>query len=374
VYAYRSAGRFGLALLLAVAGCQRSSVEKREGPHPVPVTVAEVVVASVPREIPAVGIVEASSTVEVVPQVTGVIEAVHFAEGDFVEAGALLFSIDTRPYSATLAVARADAQRNAALLEQARAEAARAEALHREGLTSAQELQRLQADAHALEATRSADRARIEGARLDVQYATVRAPVAGRTGALLKKAGNLVRANDPNPLVVIRALSPVYVRFPVSEQRLGEVRAGLDSGQLAVRATPRGAADTCNGTVSFLDNSVDPSTGTIALKAIFDNRDQRLWPGQFVDVVLELGRDERAVVAPEAAVQRGQEGSYVYALDGEARVSYRRVEVARTLGARAVIASGLEVGERVVTDGQIRLKDGATVTVQSTPTAQQEAR
>jgi multidrug efflux system membrane fusion protein len=332
--------------------------------------VALVTTASVPEELATIGVVEASTSVEIVPQVTGVLERVWFEEGAVVQAGDTLFTIDTGPYNATLAVARAEQQRNQVLLERARAEVARARALEAEGLLSAQERAVLEADAAALEATVAAGKGRTEGARINVSFTTIKAPMAGRTGLLTKKPGSLVRENDPTPLVVIRSMAPAYVRFQVPETKLGEVRARQAKEPLVVRATARGAdRKTALGVVQFLDNTVDVTTGTIALKAIFENRDEELWPGEFVDVVLQLGVSEGVTVAPEAAVEEGQEGSYVYVVGDDDRAHYRKIEVTRTTPTLAVIAGGLAPGERVVVDGQVRIADGVEVKVVPVPTA-----
>lgn len=350
--------------LALVASCKKAADDDsgRKG-GPVAVVVGEVVQKDLPLEVRALGTVEPVSTVEVVPQVSGLIMEVHFKEGDFVKAGAPLFTIDTRPYSSTLAAAQAQLARNKALFEQAQAEAQRYENLHREGLASAQDLARARAQASSLSATLEENKAQIRSASLNVQFSQIRSPIEGRTGSLLVHAGNVVRANESGALVVIRTLSPAYVRFAVPQEHLPKIRQRFAQGDLQVRATPRGAgAKTVLGQVTFLENTVDPATGTLSLKALFKNEDQELWPGAFVDVVLELDVDRAAVVAPEAAIQTGQEGTFAYVVEQDEAV-LREVQVKRTTATEAIVEKGLSPGERVVVDGHIRLKDGSKVSI-----------
>jgi multidrug efflux system membrane fusion protein len=329
----------------------------------VPVSVAKVSVEDVPFEITAFGLVEASSTVDVVPQVTGLVTSVHFREGDYVEKGALLFSVDTRPYSASLAAAQAELQRNRALAEQAKVEASRTEKLASEGIASAQELARAQAQAESTAANVKVGQAALASAGLNVAFTRVTSPISGRTGSLLIHAGNVVRAGETAPMVVIRSLSPVQVRFAVPEEYLARIRERMKSGALGVKVTPKGQkGPVIEGPVTFLENSVDTATGTLSLKATFANENQELWPGEAVDVTLVLDVDKRVVVAPESAVQEGQEGEYAFVVEG-GKARLRRVEVQRTTPTLALVRSGLRPGEEVVTDGQVRLRDGIAVAV-----------
>jgi membrane fusion protein, multidrug efflux system len=352
------------AALLALA-CGRDAKQSDKQARPVPVAVATVTEEDVPLELAAFGVVESSSTVDVVPQVTGVVTQVHFKEGDFVEKGALLFSIDTRPYSASLAAAQAELERNQALAEQAKVAASRAERLANEGLTSAQELDRARADAESSAANVKVGRAALASAGLNVSFTRVTSPLSGRTGGLLVHAGNVVRAGETQPLVVIRSLSPVQVRFAVPEEYLAKVRERMAAGVLGVKVTPKGeTGPVVEGPVTFLENTVDIATGTLSLKATFANEKTELWPGEAVDVVLVLDTDRRAVVAPEAAIAEGQEGKHAFVVEG-GKAKLRRVELVRTTPKLALVRSGLRPGDVVVTDGQIRLRDGTAVTVKA---------
>lgn len=356
-----------LAALLAFggAGCESSSkAAEKGGRGAVPVQVAEAKLADVPIEVSAFGSVEASQTVDVVSQVTGLVTQVHFKEGDFVKKGDLLFTIDTRPYRASLAVAQAELQRNEALAEQARTEADRTMRLEREGLATQQQLAKAEADRASSAATVEVGRAQIQSANLNVAFARITSPIEGRTGSVLVHAGNVVHANATEQLVVIRSLSPVRVRFAVPQELLPALRDRLGKEPLRVRATPRGeGAKTVEGPLTFFENTVDPSTGTLTLKATFANAGLELWPGAAVDVVLGLGVDKQAVVVPEAAVQRGQAGTYVFVVDKDSKALLRQVEVKRFTKTDALIRSGLTNGERVAVDGQVRLKDGAKVSI-----------
>jgi multidrug efflux system membrane fusion protein len=352
-----------LTALFAVAGCGKDDAGSRKQAGPVPVTVEKVVQEDVPLEIAAFGTVEASSTVDVVPQVTGLVTEVHFNEGDFVEKGQLLFSVDTRTYRASLAAAQADLERNQALAAQAKVEADRAEKLAGEGITSAQEAARARADAESTAANVKVGRATLANAGLNVAFTRVTSPIAGRTGTLLVHAGNVVHAGDTQPLVVVRSLSPVQVRFAVPEEYLDRIRDRMKTNELAVRVRPKGQdGPEIEGPVSFLENSVDATTGTLSLKATFANQKLELWPGEAVDVVMVLDIDRRAIVAPEAAVQAGQDGRHAFVIEG-GKAKLHRVDVIRTTATLALIRSGLRVGEDVVTDGQVRLRDGTPVTV-----------
>lgn len=360
----------GLVLLgLAALGCENRS-KAAKGEEPVPVTVAVAEVQDVPREVPAFGVVEASSTVDVRAQVQGLITQVHFHEGDFVKRGDLLFSVDTRPYSASLAAAQAELLRNEAVANQARVEADRAARLAVEGVASEQEVAKAKADAASGAANVKVGQAQIRSAALNVAFTRITSPIDGRTGSLLVHAGNIVKATDAQPLVVIRSLTPVYVRFSVAQDYVGAVRDGLGHASLAVRVTARGAgAKTIEAPVTFLDNTVDVTTGTVTLKATYPNAGQELWPGASVDVVLVLGVDKNAVVVPEPALSRSQSGTFVFVIGADGRAEPRPVEVLRTTATLALIRAGLKPGEQVVTDGQLRLRKGTKVTLRSLPSA-----
>lgn len=359
-------GVLGLVVVCALAalGCERAGVAPERGQAPVPVSVQPVVRADVPVEVRAIGTVEAVSTVAIVPQVTGRVMSIHFAEGAAVRKNDPLFSIDTRPYNATLAAAQAELQKSRALAEEAGVEAQRYQALVREGLATAQEAARREADKKSTAASVEAAEAQIASASLNVQFSTVRSPIDGRTGRVLVHAGNVVRAGDTEPMVVVRSLAPVKVAFTISQDLLPRLRERFKGAALPVRATPRGGgARTSTGELSFIDNTVDAATGMLTLKATFSNQDEALWPGSFVDVVLVLDEEQGAIVAPEAAVAEGQQGPYAFVIDSENKARLRRVTLKRRTESRAIVASGLAPGDRVVVDGVVRLKEGTSVRV-----------
>jgi multidrug efflux system membrane fusion protein len=348
----------------------RGSGARAAGEAP-PVTVAKAELADVPIELNAFGTVEASSTVDVVPQVTGLITDVAFKEGAFVKKGDLLFSVDTRPYRASLAQAQATLAKSHAQAEQAKSESLRYAELERQGLATDQQRTQAEADAAAARAQVQEVQAQIQSASLNVNFTRITAPIDGKTGSLLVHAGNVIQANAPNPLVVIRALSPVQVRFAVPQTYVDTIRNGLSMGDLTVRATPRGeGAQTAVGQLTFMENTVDAATGTLSVKATFANAGLELWPGAAVDAVLVLGSDRQATVVPEAAVRQAQSGKYVFVVGADGVASQRAVEVLRTTPRLALIESGVQAGEQVVTDGQVRLRDGIKVAVQSPPAAE----
>jgi multidrug efflux system membrane fusion protein len=332
---------------------------------PVPVAVAAVEQRDVPIEVPAFGTVEASSTVEIVSRVSGLVTEVHFKEGDFVKTGDPLFTIDTRPYAASMAVASAEVERYAALAEQARLQAERTERLAKEGISTAQELDRARAEEQSTAASLKLGRAALRSAGLNVSFTRITAPLNGRTGSLLVHAGNVVRAGEPAPMVVIRQLSPVQVKFAVPEEYVDRIRERSQKEPLNVRITKQGDDGApINAPLSFLENAVDQATGTLALKATYANAGLELWPGVSVKVALVLGTDKQALVAPGAAVLQGQEGAYVFVVE-EGRAKLRRLEVLRTTPEVSVLRSGLRLGEQVVTEGQVRLRDGVRVRIKS---------
>lgn len=358
----------GLTLGMVATACQEGAAGGQPHARAVSVAVASVETRDVPVRLRSIGTVEALSTVRVIAQVTGMVQKVHFREGDFVRKGQLLFTIDTRPYSSSLAAAQAELQRNEAVAQLARDEAERAAQLHAQGLASDQDLSRARSNAAAAAAALGANRADVQSASLNVQFARMVAPLDGRTGSVLVQAGNVVRANDTTPLVVIRSLIPIHVRFSVPEQHLSEIRERMAKGAMAVIARPRGTGGKeASGTLVFVENSVDPATGTIDLKAEFPNASYELWPGQFVEVSLELSVEKNAMVVPETAVQAGQEGFFAYVVGADKRAHLRKVEVLRIADRQAVVRAGLKVGEQVVTEGQVKLGDGASVIPEPAP-------
>lgn len=334
-----------------------------------PVIVAKVERASVPWELGATGTVEPLQTVAVASQVSGILTQVGFNEGDEVKRGQVLFRIDPRPYQAALQQAQAVLAKDQAQLVAAEQDVKRYEALATKDYVTPQQFEQMKANAASLRATVSADDAAVDNAQLNLQYATIRAPIDGRAGALLLRQGNLVRAAGQT-LVVVNQLRPILVRFSVPAANLTSIRK-YKSDSLMIHAQPAsGVGETSQGTLSFMDNAVDTTTGTILLKGLFPNKNGELWPGEFVNVALELFVERDAIVAPAAAIVQSQNGTYVFVIeDGTAKT--RDVTVARTVGDIAIISKGLSPGEMVVTDGQIRLTPGAKVQIRSAPNSDQ---
>jgi multidrug efflux system membrane fusion protein len=376
---------------LLLAGCSNQTAPpkmKGAGKQAAVVTTAAVREEPVPVDIQVIGSVEPYTSIRVKAQVNGQLTKVYFKEGQDVKAGDLLFLIDPRPYDEAIRQAEANLARSTALLRQAEAnlqrdiaqekfardQAARYQKLFAEGIGSRQEADQYNSDAEAraeavrasqaaIESARAAvkaDTATLENARLQRSYCEIRSPVDGRTGAVLIQEGNLVRTSD-SELVSINQVQPIFVTFSVPETRLPEIRKYMASGTLRVLAAASAADPAPSvGELSFIDNTVDTTTGTIRLKAVFPNRDNRLWPGQFVNVTLRLTTLPNAVVAPVAAIQTGQEGQFAYVVDrGVARM--RPVVTGLRAGERVVIERGLQAGEIVVTEGQLRLADGMPV-------------
>jgi multidrug efflux system membrane fusion protein len=334
------------------------------GGQAVPVTVGHAVQKPVPLALNVIGTVEPSSTVAIRGQITGELTSVTFTEGDDVRQGQLLFSLDRRPLEAALKQAEANLERDTAQATNAQAQAKRASELLARGIATREQVETSSSMANALEATLAADRAAVENARVQLEYASIEAPISGRTGALQVHPGNLVRANDTNPLVVINQITPVNVSFAVPEAQLPMLKQYLAKGGVHVEAEPpsEGSAPSA-GKITFVDNAVDPTTGTIRVKGSFANKDQRLWPGQFVNVVMTLATDPSAVVVPSAAVQDGQQGRFVFVVTKDNVAEMRPVDVGRTVGEETIILEGLSAGETIVTDGQLRLVPGSHVSV-----------
>jgi multidrug efflux system membrane fusion protein len=330
---------------------------------PVPVTVARVALKTVPVEVRAIGNVEALATVSVKALVAGTVESANFREGQDVRKGDLLFHLDERPFRATLLQLEANLARNEAELKNAQAQAERAEKLVKDGIISREQYDTYRTNADALLAAVQADKAAIERAKIDLDYCTIRSPIDGRTGSLLFHPGNIVKSND-TILVVINQMDPIYVSFSVPELHLSEIKRRLGSERLPVRVTiPGEESFTAEGTLGFIDNTVDAKTGTIRLKATFPNGGRKLWPGQFVNVTLRLSNQENATVIPSQAVQTGQSGFYVYVVKSDLTTELRPVIPGNDSAGWTVIQNGLQQGETVVTDGQLRLFPGAKVEV-----------
>lgn len=350
-----------LAVSLALAACGGGAPKKLPPPE-APVRVAKVERQAVPLEVAAVGHVEASSIVSVKPQVGGVVLKVGFREGEDVAVGQILFQIDPRPFQAALAQAKANLERDRARLAEAERTLVRYEELIKKEYVTQEQLDGARANSAALKATVVGDEAAVEQSRLNLAYCQIESPVAGRTGSLLVYAGNVVKAGDDKPLVILNQIEPVRVSFAVPERVLADVKARSREGKLKVTVTPPGGAPH-EGELTFVDNAVDSTTGTITLKATFANRDRALWPGQFAQVALNLATDAAVTVVPTDAVQTGQMGTYVFVVKEGKTVDLRPITVVRSWKSVSVIAKGLELGETVVTDGQIRLAPGTRISI-----------
>lgn len=344
-----------------LAGCGKPAAPPRP---PVPVTVATAERGDAPYVVSANGIVEPIQSVAVQSQVGGVLTAVKFREGDEVKAGQALFEIDPIPYRAALQQAQAVLARDQAQFENAKRDADRYAALAQKDFVTRSQADQALANATALKAVVEADRASLANAQFNLDNATIRAPVSGKTGSLLVRQGNLVRPGASTPLVVINQIHPILVRFAVPERELMLVQEYSRKGNLPAAALPsQGLKLPIQGVLSFVDNGVDTTTGTVTLKARFENQENLLWPGQFVPVALQLYVEPDALLIPAPAVQTGQEGTYVFVIDANGKAQVQPVTVARSVGDRALISKGLEPGARVVTDGQSRLTAGATVEI-----------
>jgi multidrug efflux system membrane fusion protein len=318
----------------------------------------------VPVQLKAIGTVETCAMVSVKTRVGGELTGIHFLEGQQVKKGDLLFTIDPRPYQVALQEARAALERDTALADKAATDLKRYTELAQKGYVSEEKFDEIRSTAEALNATVASDRAKVENARLQLDYCTIRAPLTGRTGSLNVHQGSQIKANDDNGMVDITQMTPIYVAFSIPEREFPSVRHYLQQGQLQVEVTiPGDSAPAEQGELSFVDNRVDSRTGTIRLKATFDNTDNRLWPGQFISAVLTLTTLPEALVIPSAALQTGQQGLYVFVVKPDTTVESRPVTTGMAVGEETVVESGLKAGEIVVTDGQLRLVAGSRVEV-----------
>jgi multidrug efflux system membrane fusion protein len=352
-----------LAILLASVlafggGC---SAQKKTRSVRVPVRVATAVEQPMPYTLGSVGTVEALRTAAIGSQVGGVVTRVSFREGDAVARGQVLIQLDPRPFRAALQHAAATLVGDRARAETARLEAERGRSLYEDKVLSQSEWDQKRADAEALAATVREDSATVATAALNLEYATIRSPITGRTGRLLVNVGDYVKAATSDPLVTVIQPNPIRVRFTIPERDVPTLQRYLKD-RPQVEVTSPGAAPIEGGLI-FVDNAVDPVSGTLLLKGEFPNSDGRLVPGQFVDVRLVLYIAPRAIVVPSQAVSTGQQGAYVYVVNPDSTVTPRPVEVERTVDELTVVSSGLKAGEPVVTDGQLRLSPGAKVVI-----------
>jgi multidrug efflux system membrane fusion protein len=354
--------------LLCLSGCSKRSTAKQgprgEGGAPVPVTVAAVVQKTTPIAVPSFGTVEAYAEVEVKAQVTGILMQVHFTEGQMVKKGDRLLSIDPRQPQATLKMAQANLEKDQAQLKNAEREAARQTGLLQKGYASQDIYDQTMTAVETLQAAVSADKAAIENAALQLDYCSICSPVDGCAGSLHVHQGNLIKANDVS-VVTIRQIDPIYVSFWVQEQHLPAIRKNMAAGALDVGVTlPGDGSEPIHGALSFIDNTVDPDNRTIHLRATFANKDRRLWPGQYVKVVLTVAQEPNSLLVPSQAIQTGQSGQFVYVVKSGQTVEARTVTAKRAFGNETVV-EGVQPGETVVTDGQLRLVPGARIQVKS---------
>jgi multidrug efflux system membrane fusion protein len=358
-----------LAATSIISGCSAKATgndaQKKASSPPVPVVVAQAEAKDVPVELRNVGNVEAFATVTIRSQITGQITKIHFREGQEVKAGDLLFTIDPRPSEGALKQSQADLKRDQAQLVSVKLEFERAKKLLENGIGSRDDYDKAEAAFHALEATIMSDEAAVSRAKLQVEFTSIRSPIDGRTGNLMVKEGNIVKAPD-DFLVTINQVHPIYITFSVPEQELPAIRQRMKASQLMVEGeVPGEIGESARGELAFIDNVVDTTTGRIKLKAVFANTNDVLWPGQFLQTKLILRTLNHATVVPDEAIQSSQTGDFVFVVKADSTVQKRPVVIGLSRRGMTVVESGVQGGETVVTDGQLRLKDGSPVTTQT---------
>jgi len=331
-----------------------------------PVLAGDVVQKPMPIDIDTVGRVQAISTVAVRSRIDGVIESVEVADGQEVKAGEILFNLDDQEAQAELRTAEATLERDRSNLAIAQRDEERLQPLAAKDFASRQQLDQLAAATAAAKATVAADEAQLEAAKIRLSYTVIRAPIDGRIGTIASKVGSSIRPNDVTALMTINQLQPIYVSFAIPQRHLGDLQDAMAKGTLPVVAEIPGREEEPQaGSVTFIENEVDATTNTVSLKATFPNASDRLWPGQYVNVVVTLSIDETAIVVPSDAVQISQDGSYVFVIQSDSTVELRPITVARTVGDETVVDMGLRPGERVVTEGQLRLEPGSKVEIKA---------
>jgi membrane fusion protein, multidrug efflux system len=351
-------------ILLAASGCSKEHAAPAPRAADIPVLVSKVTQRVMPVQLAAIGNV-GGFTVSVKTQVAGELVDVHFKDGDFVHKDQLLFTIDPRPYEAALAQVQATLLRDKAVAANSRAQEQRYTKLLADGVVSPSNADASKSAADAAEATVAADQAALKTAQLNLEYCKIYSPMDGRTGAVLVKPGNLLKVADV-PIVVIKRVSPIEVNFTVPQEYLTAIKKYLAAGPLRVEATvPNNSGRPEVGTLVFVDNAIDTTTGTISLHARFDNRRNVLWPGLYVNILMTLAEQSNATVVPAQAITAGQQGTFVYVVQADGTVAPRSVVSSRTVEGQAVIDRGLKPGETVVTDGQVRLVPGARVQIKN---------
>lgn len=362
---------FWVLSVLFFAGCSSKTKDETNRQRIVAVTVAKAVSKDVLVTINAIGTVETVSSVTIKTLVSGELMTVHFKEGDDVKKGALLFSIDPRPFKAALNQAEANLAKDKAQLQNSATEEDRYKSLFEKGFIAKENYDSSRTNREMLEASVQSDRATIDNAKILLGYCSIYSPIEGRTGNLDVKAGNIVKVNDTS-LVTINKISPILVTFSVPEQNLSAIKKNISSGTLKVEALiPNDEQTPEIGELTFIDNNVDTATGTIRLKGIFENPAKRLWPGQFVNTTLVLSTEKNAIAIPSESVQSGQKGEYVFVVKSDMTVESRPVKVTRTIGNESIIGNGISAGETVVTDGQLQLLPGTKIQIKSSPATPQ---
>jgi multidrug efflux system membrane fusion protein len=337
---------------------------QKDGGRAQPVVVAKSVAKPTPRQFDTVGRVQTMASVAVRSRIDGVIEKVPVTEGQEVKAGDPLFIFDTRQLQASLRQAEANLAKDTAQLEQARRELARIEPLAQRDYATKSSVDQQRANVGSLEASVASDNAAIESMHVQISYATINAPIAGRIGSINFKTGSSIKANDTTPLVTINQIKPIYVTFSAPQRFLPEIQNGMSAGRLLVTVTAPDRADLSEtGVVAYTDNAVDTTTNTLGVWASFPNDDMKLWPGLYVNATLVFGTQEDAITVAAEAIQAGQSSPFVFVVKPDMTAEMRPVTVDRVVNGEAVIAQGLSPDETVVVDGQLRLSDGTKVTI-----------
>jgi membrane fusion protein, multidrug efflux system len=361
-----------LGITLFLSGCAENdgparpsrasgAIERPQDTNAVPVVIAKVEHSTLPIELHAIGTGQAYQTVSVESQVAGIVKQVHYQQGQFVQKGELLITLDQEPFLAALSQAEAALARDKAQAQLSLADLERYDELYKSGIASKAQNDQYRAASAATQATVRADEAAIQTTKIQLSYCSIYAPISGVTGAQLVSPGATVKANDAPTLVVINQVSPIYVAFSVPQQYLESIKNLMTHSRLPVNAVPPGSSAAESGNLTFVNNTVDTTTGTIQLMGLFPNSNHRLWPGQFSNIVLNLGSQQNVLVVPSQAVQAGQQGDYVFVVKPDMTVDVRQVKMGATTNNQSEVLQGLAAGETVVTDGQVRLVPGTKV-------------